>query len=228
MPNFIYLFNKYPYWIFQTCSIISIFFPSKCRLLHNATLFGFCITHILNTGCAKIWKKKSVAKRLRATTRICKTAKYGPAQSEGRVYTQPYCWGCINFLVTLTVQATQWLGNGLYNLRAESRHEKYIFSTSKRAERFWSTSSLLFSGYCEVLSSGTKRPGHEADHSPPFSAVHSRNMSSWSAKWRLSFTFLFILLFWWVSKLNSVKTNIFSVAGCHPRINPRSTTVPFS
>ena len=25
--------------------------------LHNATLFGFCITHILNTGCATIWKK---------------------------------------------------------------------------------------------------------------------------------------------------------------------------
>ena len=31
---------------------------SKCRLFHNATLFGFCITHILNTGCAKIWRKK--------------------------------------------------------------------------------------------------------------------------------------------------------------------------
>ena len=40
------------------------FFSSKCRLFHNDTLFGFCITHILNTGCAKIWKKKSVAKRL--------------------------------------------------------------------------------------------------------------------------------------------------------------------
>ena len=33
------------------------FSSSKCRLFHNATLFGFCITHILNTGCAKIWKK---------------------------------------------------------------------------------------------------------------------------------------------------------------------------
>ena len=30
------------------------FFSSKHRLFHNATLFGFCITHILNTGCAKI------------------------------------------------------------------------------------------------------------------------------------------------------------------------------
>ena len=27
-------------------------------------MFGFCITHILNIGCAKFWKKKSVAKRL--------------------------------------------------------------------------------------------------------------------------------------------------------------------
>jgi hypothetical protein len=33
------------------------FFSSKCRLFHNATLFGFCITHILNTECAKIKKK---------------------------------------------------------------------------------------------------------------------------------------------------------------------------
>ena len=39
------------------------FFSSKCCLFHNATLFGFCISHILNTGCVKI-KKKSVAKRL--------------------------------------------------------------------------------------------------------------------------------------------------------------------
>ena len=40
------------------------FSPSKSPLFHKATLFGFCITHILNTGCAKIWNKKSVAKRL--------------------------------------------------------------------------------------------------------------------------------------------------------------------
>jgi hypothetical protein len=32
-------------------------FSSKFRLFHNATLFGSCIIHILNTGCAKIWKK---------------------------------------------------------------------------------------------------------------------------------------------------------------------------
>ena len=33
------------------------FSPSKCRLFHNTTLFGFCITHILNTGVLKFEKK---------------------------------------------------------------------------------------------------------------------------------------------------------------------------
>ena len=63
MPHFIFI---------QQISVLNIlnmlynlhFFSSKCRLFHNATLFGFCITHILNTGCAKIKKKKSVAERL--------------------------------------------------------------------------------------------------------------------------------------------------------------------
>ena len=34
------------------------FFPpySKCRLFHNATFFGTCVTHILYTECAKIKK----------------------------------------------------------------------------------------------------------------------------------------------------------------------------
>jgi len=32
----------------------SPFFSSKCRLFHNATIFGLCIIHILHTGCAKI------------------------------------------------------------------------------------------------------------------------------------------------------------------------------
>ena len=56
MPHFIFI---------QQISVLNIlnmlynlhFFSSKCLLFHNATLFGFCITHILNTGCAKIKKK---------------------------------------------------------------------------------------------------------------------------------------------------------------------------
>ena len=63
MPHFIFI---------QQISALNIlnmlynlhFFSSKRRLFHNATLLGFCITHILNTGCAKL-KKKSVAKRLK-------------------------------------------------------------------------------------------------------------------------------------------------------------------
>ena len=53
MPDFIFI---------QQISVLNTlnmlynlhFFSSKCLLFHNATLFGFCITHILNTGCAKI------------------------------------------------------------------------------------------------------------------------------------------------------------------------------
>jgi hypothetical protein len=33
------------------------FFSSKCRLFHSVILFGSCIIHILNIGCAKIRKK---------------------------------------------------------------------------------------------------------------------------------------------------------------------------
>ena len=59
MPHFIFI---------QSISVLNVlnmlynlhFFSSKCRLFHNATLFGFCITHILNTECAKIWRKKKV------------------------------------------------------------------------------------------------------------------------------------------------------------------------
>jgi len=40
------------------------FFSSKCRLFHNATFFGSCIIHILNTECAKILKGNSVSKGL--------------------------------------------------------------------------------------------------------------------------------------------------------------------
>ena len=41
------------------------FFSSKCSLFHNSNLFGSCIIHILYTGCAKIEKNNSGAKRLR-------------------------------------------------------------------------------------------------------------------------------------------------------------------
>ena len=33
------------------------FFSSKCSLFRNSNIFGYCIIHILYTGCAKIKKK---------------------------------------------------------------------------------------------------------------------------------------------------------------------------
>jgi hypothetical protein len=38
------------------------FFSSRCRLFHNATFFGSCNIHILNTGCAKLLKKTPAPK----------------------------------------------------------------------------------------------------------------------------------------------------------------------
>jgi hypothetical protein len=56
--------------------IYSQFFsPSKCGLFHNSNVFGSCIIHILYTGCAKIKKNNSGAKRL-----VMKYQKAGRSQ----------------------------------------------------------------------------------------------------------------------------------------------------
>ena len=55
--HFKYLFNKYIYiYILNILNMLHNlrFFSSKCRLFHNATLFGSCIIRILPTECAKI------------------------------------------------------------------------------------------------------------------------------------------------------------------------------
>jgi len=51
--------------------IYSPFFSlsSKCSLFHNSNVFGSCIIHILYTGCAKIQKNNSGAKRLMSAHR---------------------------------------------------------------------------------------------------------------------------------------------------------------
>jgi len=41
------------------------FFLLKYSLFHKSNVFGFCINHILYTGCAKIKKNNSGAKRLK-------------------------------------------------------------------------------------------------------------------------------------------------------------------
>ena len=52
------------------------FLSSKCSLFRNANLFGFCIIHILYTGCAKIKKNNSGAKGLnRRSAYVCYWSK---------------------------------------------------------------------------------------------------------------------------------------------------------
>ena len=51
------------------------FFSSKCSLFHNSNVFGSCIIHILYTGCAKIKKNNSGAKRLKDVTKEQKSFK---------------------------------------------------------------------------------------------------------------------------------------------------------
>ena len=43
---------------------LRFFLSSKCSLFHNSKVFGSCIIHILYTGCPKIKKNNSDAKRL--------------------------------------------------------------------------------------------------------------------------------------------------------------------
>ena len=74
MPHFIFI---------QQISVLNIlntlynlhFFSSKCRSFHKATLFGFCITHILNAVCAKIWKKKIRRQKVNVHRRLSSACK---------------------------------------------------------------------------------------------------------------------------------------------------------
>ena len=50
----VFIQQIYVLYILNMLHNLRFFFSSKCRLFHNATFFGSCIIHILNTGCAKI------------------------------------------------------------------------------------------------------------------------------------------------------------------------------
>ena len=56
MPDFIFIQQIFVLNILNMLYNLH-FFSSKCRLFHNATLFCFHITHILNTGVLKFEKK---------------------------------------------------------------------------------------------------------------------------------------------------------------------------
>ena len=90
------------------------FFSSKCCLFHNATFFGFCITHILNTECAKIWKK---IRRQKVNSRIRLCALWSPALNQRRVDKRFVYFGhffftfktCITHTFQLQLHFATWL-----------------------------------------------------------------------------------------------------------------------
>ena len=66
--------------------IYSPFFSSlKCSLFHNSNIFGSCSIHILYTGCAKIKKNNSGAKRLTGQLEIDVAVS---------CYSDTWCNGC--------------------------------------------------------------------------------------------------------------------------------------
>ena len=52
--HFIYIFSTNISTEYFSHAAQSPLFSSKCRLFHNAIIFGSCIIHILHTECAKI------------------------------------------------------------------------------------------------------------------------------------------------------------------------------
>jgi hypothetical protein len=64
-------------------------------------------------------------------------------------------------------------GNGLDDREVEVRVPvgSRSFSSSRRPDRFWSPPRLLSNGVPGTLSPSVKRPGREADHSPPTNAL---------------------------------------------------------
>jgi hypothetical protein len=69
----LYIYSTYIGAEYFKHGIYSSFFFSKCSLFHNSNVFGSCIIHILYTGCAKIKKNNSGAKRLSTP----KSARHG-------------------------------------------------------------------------------------------------------------------------------------------------------
>jgi hypothetical protein len=71
-------------------------------------------------------------------------------------------------------QSVQQLGYGLCDRRSMVQFPARgggweFFSSPPRPERLWGPLSLLFNAYRLFFSPGVKRPGREADHSPPSS-----------------------------------------------------------
>jgi hypothetical protein len=61
-----------------------------------------------------------------------------------------------------------WLDDQEVGIRVPARSR--IFASPYRPDRLWGLPNLLYIGYRELFP-GDKRPGHEADHSPPYTST---------------------------------------------------------
>ena len=64
---------------------------SKCSLFHNSNVFGSCIIHILYTGCAKIKKNNSGAKRLSGVDSFRPCTNFPNNKFSGLEYSYVFC-----------------------------------------------------------------------------------------------------------------------------------------
>jgi len=91
--------------------VYSPFFPSKCSLFHNSNVFSSCIIQILYTGCAKIKKNNSGAKRLIIIDARCKNDNFCVFYVLFVLCRSVYCL-CVNVCCTA---ATGWQPSCSFN-----------------------------------------------------------------------------------------------------------------
>ena len=94
--------------------IYSPFFSSKCSLFQNSNVFGSCIIHILYTGCAKIKKNNSGAKRLNYLNQNCSINPLTP-NDPCRGRTAPLTSKrCILYIYSSNI-GTEYFKHGIYS-----------------------------------------------------------------------------------------------------------------
>jgi hypothetical protein len=120
----------------------SVSFSSKCSLFHNSNVFGSCFIHILYTGCAKIKKNNSGAKRLKTLSCL-----QNSGVSQG-IFGGFYLWNSMVYNVTtklpnlsrITVLFNPLTPNDQYSGRTAPLTSKrcilYIYSTNIGTEYF--------------------------------------------------------------------------------------------
>ena len=167
------------------------FLSSKCSLLHNSNVFGSCIIHILYTGCAKIKKKNSGAKRLQVeflTVVNINSKTFRVVLSQSRYQ---YFWvalfqpvGQDSSVIEVTCYRlnaagikSRWWQDFPHPSRMPMGHSElplwwvlWLFPRGKVAGACrWGTLSCLYDGYCGCFP-GVKWPGRGINH-PPLSNV---------------------------------------------------------